>query len=64
MPSTVSCSVLCCAALAVLAFDIRAEAANSVAVNSAYVVYVIVYGLGYSAILLLLATIAFERKDI
>lgn len=45
-------------------FDIRAEAANSVAVNPAYVAYVIAYGLGYSAILILLATIAFERKDI
>jgi len=45
-------------------FDIRTEAANDIAVNPAYVVYVMVYGLGYTAILLLLASWAFERKDL
>lgn len=45
-------------------FDIRAEAANGVAVNPAYVVYVMVYGLGYTVILLVAAAFAFERKDL
>lgn len=45
-------------------FDIRAEAANGIAVNPAYVAYVVLYGLGYTAILLLLAAWAFERKDL
>ena len=45
-------------------FDIRAEAANGVAINPAYVGYVIAYGLGYTAILLVVAAYAFERKDL
>lgn len=45
-------------------FDIRAEAANEIAVNPAYVVFVMLYGLGYTAVLLLLAAWAFERKDL
>jgi len=45
-------------------FDIRAEAANGVAINPAYVGFVIVYGLGYTAILLIVAAYAFERKDL
>ena len=45
-------------------FDIRAEAANEVPVNPGYVAYVILYGLSYTGILLVLATRAFDRKDI
>lgn len=45
-------------------FDIRAEAANGVDVNPAYIIFVVVYGLGYTGLLLLAATLAFERKDL
>lgn len=45
-------------------FDLRAEAANGVPVNPWYVAYAIVYGACYTAALLLLAVLAFERKDV
>ena len=45
-------------------FDLRSEAANGVPVNPVYVACVILYGLGYTGVLLLLATLAFERKDL
>lgn len=45
-------------------FDIRAEAANDVAVNPAFVIFAMVYGTAYTTVLLLLATLAFERKDV
>lgn len=45
-------------------FDIRAEAANGVAVNPAYVLFAMGYGVAYTGLLLLLAAWSFERKDI
>jgi ABC-type transport system involved in multi-copper enzyme maturation permease subunit len=45
-------------------FDIRAEAANGVPVNPAYVVYVMVYGTLYTTVVLICAAFAFERKDV
>lgn len=45
-------------------FDIRAEAANGVEINPAFVLWVLAYGLGYTAVLLVLASLAFERKDL
>lgn len=45
-------------------FDIRAEAANGVPVSGLYVLWAMVYGLGYSAALLLLGVLVFERKDV
>jgi ABC-type transport system involved in multi-copper enzyme maturation permease subunit len=45
-------------------FDIRAEAANDVPIRMAYVLFVLVYGAAYSAVLLVLASLAFEKKDV
>jgi ABC-type transport system involved in multi-copper enzyme maturation permease subunit len=45
-------------------FDIAAEAANGVPVNPAYIAFVLVYGFLYSGIVLLLATVAFDSKDL
>ncbi len=45
-------------------FDLRAEAANGVAVSGVYVAWVLAYGLAYTAVLLLLAALAFEEKDV
>lgn len=45
-------------------FDIRAEAANDVPVSLAYVAYVLGYGTAYAALLLTLAAMAFENKDL
>ena len=45
-------------------FDLRAEAANGVPVSAAYVAYVLVYGTAYTAVLLTLAAVAFENKDV
>lgn len=45
-------------------FDIRAEAANDVPIRMAYVLFVLVYGVAYSAVLLVLASLAFEKKDV
>ena len=45
-------------------FNIRAEAANGVDVSSAYVAWALLYGAIYTALLLVLASLAFERKDV
>ncbi len=45
-------------------FDIRAEAANGVPVAGAYIGYVLVYGLAYTVVLLILACVIFEEKDV
>jgi ABC-type transport system involved in multi-copper enzyme maturation permease subunit len=45
-------------------FDIRAEAANGVPISGAYIGYVLLYGTAYTAVLLILAALAFERKDV
>ena len=45
-------------------FDLRSQAANSVAVNPLYVVWVLTYGAAYTVFLLVLATLAFEEKDL
>ncbi|MCL4692606.1 MAG: ABC transporter permease subunit [Candidatus Hydrogenedentes bacterium] len=45
-------------------FNIRAEAANGVPVAPAYVLWAITYGTVYTAILLVLASLAFEDKDV
>ena len=45
-------------------FNIRAEAANGVAVAWAYVGWALVYGAAYTFILLILAALAFENKDV
>lgn len=45
-------------------FDIRAEAANEVAVSGAYILWTLAYGTLYTAFLLLLAVLAFEEKDV
>jgi len=45
-------------------FDIRSEAANGIPVAPAFVAYVTAYAFLYTAILLVLAAIAFERKDV
>lgn len=45
-------------------FDLAREAANSVSVNGAYVVWVLAYGSMYTIMLLILAALAFEEKDV
>jgi ABC-type transport system involved in multi-copper enzyme maturation permease subunit len=45
-------------------FNILDEAANSVPVNGAYVLWVMAYGLCYTAFVLILAALAFEGKDV
>lgn len=45
-------------------FNVRAEAANSVAVSFAYVAWAVVYGTAYTAMLLVLAALVFEDKDL
>lgn len=45
-------------------FDIRAEAANSVPVAANYVVWAMVYGTVYTVMLLVLAALVFEDKDV
>ena len=45
-------------------FDIHREAANGIPVYPAYIVYVLLYGLAYTVVLLVLAAVAFERKDV
>ena len=45
-------------------FNIRAEAANNVAVSFDYVIWAMAYGTVYTAMLLVLAAIAFENKDV
>lgn len=45
-------------------FDLSSEAANSVAVAPGYVAWALLYGTVYTAMLLTLASIAFEDKDV
>lgn len=45
-------------------FDIRSEAANGVPISPQYIWFVLVYGVTYAGMLLGLATLAFERKDV
>lgn len=45
-------------------FNIRAEAANEVAVSPAYVLWVMIYGAAYTFVLLVLASLVFEGKDV
>lgn len=45
-------------------FNIRAEAANGVAVAPAFVLWAVFYGAAYTAMLLVLAAWAFEDKDV
>lgn len=45
-------------------FDIAREAANGIAVNPGYIAWVLVYGSLYTAMLLILAALAFEQKDV
>jgi Cu-processing system permease protein len=45
-------------------FNIRAEAANGVAVSGSFVLWAMVYGLAYTVMLLALAAVAFEDKDV
>jgi ABC-type transport system involved in multi-copper enzyme maturation permease subunit len=45
-------------------FDIAREAANGVNVPVGYVAWVLVYGLMYTAMLLVFAALAFEEKDV
>ncbi|MFA6240350.1 MAG: ABC transporter permease [Candidatus Hydrogenedentales bacterium] len=45
-------------------FNIRAEAANGVPVAPEYVAWALVYGVVYTAMLLVLASLAFEDKDV
>lgn len=45
-------------------FDIRAEAANDVPVALTYVLWALAYGTIYTAMLLTLAALAFEDKDV
>ncbi len=45
-------------------FELSAEAANDVAVAPGYVAWVVAYGTVYTVMLLILAAIAFEDKDV
>lgn len=45
-------------------FNLQSEAANNVPVTSAYIVFAVVYGLAWTALLLTLACMAFERRDV
>jgi len=45
-------------------FDIAREAANGIDVSGAYIVWVMVYGLMYTAMLLIFAALAFQEKDV
>lgn len=45
-------------------FDIAREAANGIDVSPAYIVWVMIYGLMYTAMLLVFAALAFQEKDV
>lgn len=45
-------------------FNLQSEAANSVPVAGAYVTFALAYGLAWTAMLLILACMAFEGKDV
>jgi hypothetical protein len=49
---------------ALIVFCLYAEAANGIAVEPSYVAWAVVYGLIYTGMLLALAAIAFEDKDV
>jgi ABC-type transport system involved in multi-copper enzyme maturation permease subunit len=45
-------------------FNLRAEAANGVSVDGSYVLWAMTYGIIYTGMLLTLASLAFEDKDV
>lgn len=45
-------------------FNIRAEAANDVAVSAAYCLWTLAYGAAYTGMVLILAVLAFDGKDV
>lgn len=45
-------------------FDIRAEAANGVPVAPGYILWAMTYGIVYTAVLLVIASLAFQDKDV
>lgn len=45
-------------------FDLRSEAANGLEVNPLYVLWVLLYGTAYTLVLLALAAMAFQEKDL
>jgi len=45
-------------------FNVRAEAANGVAVSYGYMLWALLYGAAYTVVFLLLAALAFEDKDV
>lgn len=45
-------------------FNLQSEAANGVPVTGAYTAFALVYGLAWTALLLTLACMAFERRDV
>ena len=45
-------------------FNLQSEAANSVSVTSVYVGFALLYGLAWTAMLLILACLAFEGRDV
>jgi len=45
-------------------FNIRAEAANGVPISLWYVGWAVIYGLGYTVVLLIAASLFFENKDV
>ena len=45
-------------------FDIWSEYANGVEISHGYVLWTLLYGTVYTAILLYLATLVFEHKDV
>jgi len=45
-------------------FNLQSEAANSVPVTGIYVTFALLYGLAWTAMLLILACLAFEGKDV
>ncbi len=45
-------------------FDLAQEAANGIEVSGAYVIWVMAYGLLYTVMLLILAALAFQEKDV
>jgi ABC-type transport system involved in multi-copper enzyme maturation permease subunit len=45
-------------------FDIWQEYANGIPLSNGYIVWTIIYGLLYTSLIVYLATLAFERKDV
>lgn len=44
-------------------FDIKIQAAHGLDVSPSYVLFVVIYGIAYSSVLIALATIAFRKKE-